>query len=70
MARMIPTLSEEQLDAFKSRAEARFYEACRDQLPDEVAVIYSANWIYREARGRLKEGEADFTILFPQTGVF
>lgn len=70
MARMIPTLSEEQLDAFKSRAEARFYEACRDQLPDDVAVIYSANWIYRDSRGRLKEGEADFTILFPQTGIF
>ncbi len=69
MARMIPLLSEEQLRAFPSRAEARFYEACRDQLPDEVAVIYSANWIYRNPQGRLKEGEADFTILFPDAGV-
>ena len=69
MARMIPLLSEEQLRAFPSRAEARFYEACRDQLPDEVAVIYSANWIYRNPQGRLKEGEADFTILFPEAGV-
>lgn len=66
---MIPALSEEQLKAFPSRAEARFYESCRDQLPDEVAVIYSANWIYRDTRGRIKEGEADFTILFPQTGI-
>ena len=66
MARMIPLLSGEQLKAFPSRAEARFYEACRDQLPDEVAVIYSANWIYRDARGRLNEGEADFSILFPE----
>lgn len=70
MARMIPALSDEQLKAFPSRAEARFYEACREQLPDEVAVIYSSNWLYRDAKGRLKEGEADFTILFPQTGVF
>ncbi len=69
MARMIPLLSDEQLKAFPSRAEARFYEACRAQLPDDVVVIYSANWIYRDARGRLKEGEADFTVLFPQTGV-
>ena len=69
MARMIPLLSDEQLKAFPSRAEARFYEACRAQLPDDVVVIYSANWIYRDARGCLKEGEADFTVLFPQTGV-
>lgn len=69
MARMIPLLTEEQLRAFPSRAEARFYEACRDQLPDEVVVIYSANWIYRDDKGRLKEGEADFTILFPQAGI-
>lgn len=66
---MIPALSDEQLKAFPSRAEARFYTACRDQLPEEVVVIYSANWIYRDSRGRLKEGEADFTMLFPQTGI-
>ncbi|MCY1198428.1 hypothetical protein D9M68_134910 [compost metagenome] len=66
---MIPLLNEEQLRAFPSRAEARFYEACRDRLPDDVVVIYSANWIYRDVRGRLNEGEADFTLLFPKTGV-
>lgn len=69
MARMIPQLSEEQLKAFPSRAEARFYEACRDRLPADVVVIYSANWIYRDSRGRLNEGEADFTVLSPQIGV-
>jgi hypothetical protein len=69
MARMIPQLNEDQLRAFPSRAEARFYEACRDKLDDEVVVIYSANWIYRDVRGRLNEGEADFTILFPSAGV-
>lgn len=69
MARMIPQLTEEQLRSFPSRAEARFYEACRDRLPADVVVIYSANWIYRDARGRLNEGEADFTVLSPQTGV-
>ena len=69
MARMIPELTHEQLRAFRSRAEARFYEACRDQFPADVVVIHSANWIYRDARGRLREGEADFTILVPQAGV-
>lgn len=66
---MIPQLSEEQLKAFPSRAEARFYVACRDRLREDIVVIYSANWIYRDARGRLKEGEADFTVLSPQGGL-
>lgn len=69
MARMIPQLNEEQLRAFPSRAEARFYEACRDGLPENLMVIYSANWIYRDVTGRLNEGEADFTVLSPQGGV-
>lgn len=69
MARMIPQLSGEQLKAFPSRAEARFYEACRDRLDASCVVIYSANWLYRDMRGRLNEGEADFTILSPQRGV-
>lgn len=70
MARMIPTLSSEQLKDFRSRAEARFYEACAAQLPDDVVVIHSAAWIYRDRQGRIREGEADFTILIPQSGVF
>lgn len=69
MARMIPQLKGEQLKAFPSRAEARFYEACRDGLPEDLVVIYSANWIYRDVRGRLNEGEADFTVLSPHGGV-
>lgn len=70
MARMIPALTAEQLRAFRSRAEARFYEVCQEQLPDDVVVIYSAEWIYRDQQGRVREGEADFTILIPQSGVF
>ncbi|MDP3977040.1 MAG: ATP-binding domain-containing protein [Pseudomonas sp.] len=66
---MIPQLTGEQLKSFPSRAEARFYEACRDRLPEDIVVIYSANWIYRDARGRLNEGEADFTILSAQRGL-
>jgi hypothetical protein len=70
MARMIPALNDQQLRAFRSRAEARFYEACRDQLPSDIVVIHSAGWIYRDTRGRVREGEADFTILVPQSGIF
>ena len=70
MARMIPTLTVEQLRGLKSQAEARFYEECRRQLPDDVLVIYSANWVFRNGKGWLLEGEADFVIAVPQSGVF
>lgn len=66
---MIPQLNAEQLRAFPSRAEARFYEACRDQLPEDQLVIYSAKWLYRDNRGRINEGEADFTVLSPTMGI-
>lgn len=69
VARMIPQLTDEQLKACKSRAEARFYESCRDQLPEDIVVIYSATWLYRDTRGRVAEGEADFTILSPKLGI-
>jgi len=67
---MIPELSQDQLQGLRSRAEARFYEECRRQLPADALVIYSANWIYRDGRGRLLEGEADFTVVVPRSGVF
>lgn len=70
MARMLPELTDEQLRRLKSPAEARFYEECRRQLPNDILVIYSVNWIYRNGRGWLLEGEADFTIVVPQSGVF
>lgn len=70
MARMLPELTDEQLRDFKSRAEARFYVELRRQLPDDILVIHSANWIYRDSRGQLREGEADFTIVVPRSGVF
>lgn len=70
MARMIPELDNDQLGELRSRAEARFYVACRDQLPQDVLVIHSVGWIYRDGKGRLREGEADFTICDPKSGVF
>jgi hypothetical protein len=69
VARMIPHLNEEQLRSFRSRAEARFYEVCRNQLPEELLVIYSTKWLYRDNQGRVNEGEADFTLVLPTLGV-
>ncbi|WP_406231800.1 NERD domain-containing protein [Isoptericola jiangsuensis] len=69
MARMIPGLTEEQLREFRSKAEAKFYRACREQLPDDVLVLHSITWIYRDDHDRLREGEADFTIVSPRAGI-
>lgn len=69
MARMIPGLTETQLREFRSNAEARFYRQCQEQLPPDVLVIHSVSWIYRDARSRLREGEADFTIVLPKSGI-
>lgn len=67
---MLPGLSSAQLDDLQSSAEARFFQACKEQLPDSVLVIHSASWIYRDSTGRLREGEADFTVVSPESGVF
>lgn len=66
---MIPGLTEEQLRNLSSKAEAKFYRACREQLPNDMLVIHSIGWIYRDNRNRLREGEADFTIVSPRAGV-
>lgn len=70
MARMIPELTRDQLRDIPSRAEVRFYEECRQQLPADVLVIYSTTWLYRDTRGQLREGEGDFAIVDPRSGVF
>ncbi|TAM13793.1 MAG: hypothetical protein EPN65_22250 [Pandoraea sp.] len=70
MATMRPELTEAQLKKLESRAEAKFYRACRDQLPDEVLVIYSSPWTYRNSKGALREGESDFVIGIPSSGLF
>lgn len=45
MARMIPELTEEQLNRLNSQAEARVYRLCRDVLPDRVVVLHRIEWI-------------------------
>ncbi|MCD6051704.1 MAG: hypothetical protein K0Q55_3113 [Verrucomicrobia bacterium] len=69
MARLIPELTATQLSEFRSRAEARVYEACRELLPDDIVVLHSIGWVYRDGSGKLREGEADFTLLLPDFGV-
>jgi hypothetical protein len=69
MAIMRPVLTEDQLRTLPSQAEARFYRACRDLLSDDVLVIHSACWAYRDRLHQLREGEADFTLAFVSAGL-
>lgn len=68
MARMRPELNEDQLRELRSRAEAQVYCALRDQLTPDILVIHSLCWVYRDSTGRVREGEADFTVFIPATG--
>ena len=70
MAKMVPTLTDPQLDRLreKSTAEAKFYLACRDQLGPEILVIHSIAWISSSMSSRPRNGETDFTIFDPNGG--
>lgn len=67
-ARMVPALSEERLLQIKSRAEAKFYRACRDQLGPDTLVLHSIPWISTVLGSRPRNGETDFTIFDPAKG--
>ena len=69
MARMIPELTDEEiLTAHDSEAEARVYRLLRDQLSDEVTVLYSVPWIETSKSGST-DGETDFVVIDPSRGV-
>jgi len=55
--------------ALESLAEARFYDACRDQLSNDFHVFHSVAWISRPENGETKDGEADFLICHPELGL-
>lgn len=70
MARMVPNLTDLQLDRLKekSKAEAKFYIACREQLGSDILVIHSIAWISTTLSSKPRNGETDFTIFDPNGG--
>lgn len=68
MAEMIPQRTEAQLDELSSRAEARFYRACRDQLDSRLLVFHSVCFLRQSSRRAPVDGEADFVIFDPLSG--
>lgn len=69
MARMYPALEGPALESLSSRAEAKFYVACRDQLPGTTLVVHSLALIRLGADGSRKDAEADFVIIDPNRGI-
>jgi hypothetical protein len=67
MARMIPELTDEQIFmAHDSEAERRVYRSLRDQLSDDVTVLYSVPWI-EASKSVSTDGETDFVVIDPSS---
>ncbi|MCG7932570.1 MAG: NERD domain-containing protein [Candidatus Thiodiazotropha lotti] len=71
MAHLIPTISVEEIENKPERDVAR---ALVEQLPNHVTIYHSYPWLRKERNDRthnttLKEGEADFLILWPELGL-
>ena len=65
-----PKLTDDQLDQLGSQAEAKFYKACRDQLPSSYFVFHSLSLVYQQSsNGKHGIGESDFVICNPNAGI-
>jgi hypothetical protein len=69
MAKLYPVLEGPALESLRSKAEAKFYIACRDQLPPATLVVHSLALIRLGADGRRKDAESDFVIVDPDRGI-
>jgi hypothetical protein len=68
MARMIPDLTETQLNSLQSSSEALFYRACKEQLGNDIVVLYGLATIRSTGHRAPVLGEADFVIFDPHGG--
>lgn len=68
MPRMRPELSKDELNLLDSRAEARFYRVCQDQLVDDLLVLHSVALVRLTSKNTPEDGEADFVIFDPNRG--
>ena len=69
MAKIKPFLSEAELGALPSQAEAKFYRACQSKLPHDWLVLFSVPWVGTSYSGKKYDGEADFVIFAPSYGM-
>jgi hypothetical protein len=66
MAKMFP---KKPRPGTNSQAEIFLFKEFEEQLPDTYYVYHSVAWQIRDKRSGWKDGEADFVIIDPQTGI-
>lgn len=69
MANVIPKLSNRDLRAIPSGGERKFYKACQEQLPEEILVIHSKEFITQPPGRKTMDGEVDFMLFDPRKGI-
>lgn len=68
MAKMLPDLSDAQLDDVPSKAEVKIYRALRESLSNDYVVFFQVAWILQQEEEQAKDGETDFLICHPDYG--
>ena len=66
MGRLFPALNPEEI---KNPGERAVVRVLVEQLPRRVEVFHSFNWLARDRRGTIQEGECDFVLLDRERGV-
>ena len=66
MGRLFPALNPEEIKNPGERAVAR---VLIERLPRRVEIYHSFNWLARDRRGTIHEGECDFLLLDRERGV-
>lgn len=66
MARLFPRIDPEDIENPGERSVAK---ALLEQLPRRVEVFHSFNWLARTASGKFEEGECDFILIEPESGL-
>lgn len=69
MARIVPQLDDQQLRAFRSRAEAEVYRAVKTLWSDDTLVVFSMPWIRVGPYGEPRDGETDFVVFNRDRGM-
>ena len=68
--KIFPKLNDELLNKLPSQAEAKFYRACVNNLPNNFLVLHSVSLIFGRKSGSHHVGECDFVIFDPNRGIF
>lgn len=69
MNRLVPELTDAQLQRLSSAAEARVYRSCRDQLTGRIVTVFSLPWIRVSPHGTPRDGETDFLVFDEDRGI-